>query len=143
MGYNVDLLDGIANLIASAGVGTYRPTGAYQPNETAITIGVTPDRPDRNITLTTYPVEDTDLTTVITGLQCRIRAGRDPRDAEGIADDLYDLLHNKRHYRLGAIPVELSWRQSATWLGQDSDQRMERVENFYFRAERAAPNQIA
>jgi hypothetical protein len=125
--YNVDFLDGLATLIQSAGIGTYRPTGVYLPGETAITIGVTPSEPDRNITITTYPIADSDLTTVTTGLQVRIRGGRDPREAEGIADQMYDLLHNKSHYK----------------LGQDTDQRMERAENFYFHAERAAPNQIA
>lgn len=143
MGYNVDFLDGIAKMFQAFAIGVYRPSGVYLPDEVAITMAVTPAKPDKNITITTYPVEDTDLTTVITGLQCRIRSGRDPRVAEATADAIYDLLHNKRHYMLGPIHVELSWRQSATWLGQDSDQRMERVENFYFRAERAAPNQIA
>ncbi len=143
MGYNVDLFDGLASLIQQAGIGVYKPTGVYLPNEVAVTMAITPDKPDKNITVTTYPVEDTDLTTVITGVQFKLRAGRDPRVVEAAADSLYDLFHNKRHYRLGPIHVELSWRQSATWLGQDSDQRIERVENFYFRAERAAPNQIA
>lgn len=143
MGYNVNFLDGLATLLHNAAVGTFRPTGVYLASETAITIGVTPSEPDKNITLTTYPVADSDLTTVTTGVQARIRGGRDPREAEGIADSMYDLLHNKRHYLLGTIHVEVSWRQSATWLGQDTDQRMERVENFYFHAERASPNQIA
>lgn len=143
MGYNVNFLDGLATLMNSRGIGVYKPTGVYVEPEKAITIGVTPMEPDRVFTMTTYPVIDTDLTTVTTGVQFRIRGDRDPRTAESMADDLYDLLHNRQHYMLGPIHVELSWRQSATWLGQDTDQRMERIENFYFRAERAAPNQIA
>lgn len=142
MGFNADIFDGLAKLIQTAGIATYRTTGVYTAGEIGITFGVTPDKPDRNITITTYPVTDTDLTTVTTGVQIRLRAGRDPRDVENLSDALYNLLHNRKHYRLNDVPVELSWRQSAAWLGQDSDQRMERVENFYMHAERAAPNQI-
>lgn len=143
MTYNVDFLDGLASLMDAAGVGVYKPTGVYDPADKSITFGLTPLAPDMNFTITTYPVNDTDLTTVTTGVQFRIRGDRDPRTAEGMADDLYNLLHNRRHYKLGPISVELSWRQSAAWLGQDTDQRTERVENFYFHAERAAPHQIA
>lgn len=142
MGFNSDIFDGLAKLLQSAGVAVYRPTGVYTAGETAITFGVTPDKPDRNITITTYPVADADLTTVTLGVQMRMRAGRDPRDLENLSDAVYDVLHNRRHFRLNNVHVELAWRQSAAWLGQDSDQRMERVENFYLHAERAAPNQI-
>lgn len=143
MSYNVDFLDGLGLMLHSRQIGVYRPTGTYSPGEVAITIGVTPDQPDRNITMTTYPVTDSDLTSVTTGVQFRLRGDRDPRTVERMADQIYDLLHGRQHYQLGQIHVELSWRQSATWLGQDSNQRMERIENLYFRAERAAPNQIA
>lgn len=142
MGFNSDIFDGLAKLLQSANIAAYKPTGVYAANETAITFGVTPDKPDRNITITTYPVADADLTTVTLGVQFRMRAGRDPRDLENLSDSVYDLLHNKRHFQLNSVHVELAWRQSAAWLGQDSSQRMERVDNFYLHAERASPHQI-
>ncbi len=45
MSYTVDLLDGLARLLDTAGVGTYRPDGVYAAGETAITIAATPPCP--------------------------------------------------------------------------------------------------
>ena len=141
-GYNSNLLTGLATQLQTSGIGRFITGGVYDEGDTAITIGTQPAQPDRVITLMSYPVEDSDLGNVITGVQMKFRAGRDPRQVEDLSDSVYDLLHNKSGYRLGSIYVLLSWRQSATWFGQDTDQRVERVENYYLRAERPAPNSV-
>lgn len=138
-GYNSKLMTSLGELFDSEGLGTFATEGTYPEDGWAVFIGLTPDQPDRAITLMAYPVEDTDLTSVITGVQIRFRGGRDPREIENQSDAVYDLLHMREHYRLGNIPVNLSWRQSGAWMGQDSNQRIERVENFYLRTERESP----
>lgn len=141
-GYNSSLLIGFATLLDAEGIGTYLDAGVYPADVVGVFIGITADKPDKAITLMTYPVDDSDLTTVTTGLQIKFRAGRDPNEIEDMSDAVYDLLHNKQHYQVGGIRINLSWRQSGSWIGQDSNQRIERSENFYLLAERVATHQI-
>ncbi|WP_244409203.1 minor capsid protein [Streptomyces albofaciens] len=94
MSYTVDLLDGLARLLDTAGVGTYRPDGVYAAGETAITIAATPPVPDRVICLSAYPVEESAaLTDTTTGIQVRTRAGPDPREVDALDDQVLDVLH--------------------------------------------------
>lgn len=138
MGYTGDLLDGLAQLLADAGLGIYRPSGIYTAAETGITFSVVPDTPDRLICLSTYAVEDSDLSDAITGVQIRIRAGRDPRDVNTLADEVFDLLHNRQRLDLGTAWVALLWRQSQALIGQDTHGRMELAANYYARVNRPA-----
>ncbi len=141
-GYNSKLMTGLAQLIEDEGLGTFATSGTYPPDVWGLFIGLTPDQPDRACSLMSYPVADTDLTVVITGVQFRLRGTRDPREVENMSDALYDLLHNRSHYVVNGIHIELSWRQSGAWMGQDANQRVERVENFYLHADRSAPSKI-
>lgn len=140
-GYNASLLDGYGQLLDAAGVAAYATTGVYPADQAAIFIGITPDQPDSAVTLMTYPVDNNDLGNATTGLQIKIRG---PRTAVtgiiDLSDAVYDLLHNRQHYEVNGVHVELSWHQSGAWMGQDDNQRVERVDNFYLRAERVAPN---
>lgn len=141
-GYNTTLMSGYGEMFEAAGLGVFDVSTVFGPEDVGIFIGLTPDKPDRAITLMTYPVEDGGKTTVITGLQIRFRGTRDTREIENLSDQVYNLLHYKSHYVVNNIHVELSWRQSGAWMGQDGNQRVERVENYYLHAERAAPNQL-
>lgn len=141
-GYNSKLMTGLAQLIQDEGLATFATTGTYPPEAWGLFIGLTPDQPDRACALMSYPVEDTDLAVVITGVQFRLRGSRDPREVENMSDALYDLFHNRSHYVVNGIHIELSWRQSGAWMGQDANQRVERVENFYLHADRSAPSKI-
>lgn len=136
-GYTSQLLDGIAGLLADAGVGLWQPDGVIDNPDTGIFRGVMPDQPERALGLTAYPVEDTDLTDTITGVQIRMRAGRDPDAIDDMADEVWNALHNRRHYVINGVPVALSWRQSQAWIGQDAHGRMELTANYYFRTTRA------
>ncbi|WP_405543946.1 minor capsid protein [Streptomyces phaeochromogenes] len=140
MGYTTSLLDGLAALIAEAGLAVYRPDGAYTAGETGLLFTVMPDTPERVIVLTPYPVEDTDLTDAITGIQARMRCGRDPREVEDLADGLFSLLHNRRGLVLGGVQVALVWRQSQAPMGQDVHGRQEIAANYYARTTRPAPH---
>lgn len=139
-GYTKQLLDGLAQLIADQGLATYRPDGVYAEGETGITFSVMPDTPDRVLCLTAYPVDDGPLADITTAVQARMRASRDPRDLDDLADDLRDLLHNREHFALGLIHVNAAWRQSQAPMGQDAHGRMELSANYYFRTVRPGPH---
>ncbi|MFJ4009467.1 minor capsid protein [Streptomyces sp. NPDC090026] len=140
MTYTTDLLEGLADLMDGEALGSYRPDEALPAGSTAIVLGRMPPDPDRVIALNAYPVEDTDLSDAITAVQARFRAGTDPRQVDTAADQLFDLLHNRRHYTLRGIHVALSWRQSQAWIGQDTHGRMELTANYYFRTTRPSPH---
>ncbi|MEV7441042.1 minor capsid protein [Streptomyces sp. NPDC091204] len=141
MTYTVDLLDGLARLLHSAGVGIYRPDGVYAAGETAITIAALPPAPDRVICLAAYPVTDSPvLTDTTTGIQVRTRAGADPREVDALDDQVHEVLHGSGPHRFGAVPVQLVFRVSAAPIGADASGRWERSANFHARAHRAHPN---
>ena len=140
MSYTNNLIEGLAGLIADAGIAVYRPDGVYADGETGITEAVMPDTPDRIVCLTPYPVEDSALTDTVTGMQARLRAGRDPRDVTTLADALFDLLHGLQQTTVGGIYIALAWRQSEAWIGQDAQGRMEKTANYYLRTVRTFPN---
>jgi hypothetical protein len=137
--YTRTLLEGLAALLAEAGIGVYRPGGIYTDGETAIGYGAIPDAPDRIVWLNPYAVEDTDLTDVITGVQLRMRTGPDPLDVGDLADAVFGELHNRQGLALGPVRVALIWRQSQALLGQDTHGRQELTANYYVRATRPAP----
>ncbi|MFB8772099.1 minor capsid protein [Streptomyces broussonetiae] len=142
MSYTSSLLDGIAGLLAESGVGVFDPNTVIEDPATGIFRGVMPDTPERAIGLTAYPVVDDDTTDAITGVQARMRAGRDPDAIDDLADAVFDVLHSRRGYRVGGIYVALSYRQSQAWIGQDEHGRMELTANYYFRTTRSGPNLI-
>lgn len=142
MSYTNSLLDGIAQLLETAGVGIFDDTRVFTDAETGIFRGLMPDQPERALALTDYPVEDTDLTDAITGVQVRMRAGRDPDAISDMQDAVFNALHNRQHYDLNGVHVALSWRQSQAWIGQDAHGRMELTSNFYFRTTRSGSHLI-
>ena len=133
-GWTSRFLTGLAELLAAGDAGTWRESGVYQPDETAIVIRAVPQQPDRLITLAAYPIGSTSpgLADHETGVQIRVRgAGPDPRDCDDLADAVYELLDGAHNLTLGGIPMVQMWRQSYTSLGKDSNSRWERSENYY------------
>lgn len=141
MGWTTDLLEGVAELLATAGVGQWRPDGPpYDQGETAIVIGAMPPDPARIILLAAYPVEDNiALAHATVGLQVRTRAGPDPRDVQDLDDEVYEQLQGLTQTTFGTCHVKQMWRRSATSLGQarDGTDRWEQSSNFYAEATHA------
>ena len=135
--HDADLLQGVAELLDAAGVGTYDPTGVLLADGTGIVLGKVPDGPDRCLGLTPYPVADDDSTDSVTGIQARMRAGTDAIDLAILADDVFPALHDRRNYQVRGVQVEISWRNSQAWIGPDSRGRMELTANYYFRTVRS------
>lgn len=143
MSYTTDLTEGLADLLVDGALATYRPDGPYAAGETGVYLGVMPPEPDRAIAINAYPVEDNEHSDAITGVQFRLRAGRDVRQVDALADGLFSLLHNRQGYWVRGIYVALTWRQSQAWIGQDTQGRMEITANYYARTTRTAPHLIA
>jgi hypothetical protein len=137
----VDVVDGLAALLAANGAGTYRPDGIYAAGETAITDTVMPDAPDRVICLTAYAgTESAAVTDTTVFVQVRTRAGQDPREVAALDDDVFAVLHAAGPLALNGHPVALIYRASAASLGADATGRFERTSNYQIRANRAHNN---
>ncbi|MCD7440233.1 minor capsid protein [Streptomyces lincolnensis] len=135
--HDVDLLQGVAELLAVENVGVYSPTAALPAGGTGIVLGRMPDGPDRVLALNPYPVADDDSTDSVTGVQVRIRAGANVLDLVQLADDVFGVLHNRESWDARSVRVEISWRNSQAWIGQDAKGRMELTSNYYFRTVRS------
>jgi hypothetical protein len=139
----VDLVDGLATLLAEAGVATYRPTGIYSAGETAITDTVMPDSPDRAVVLTAYDTADSaDLTDCTVFLQVRTRAGADPREVAALDEAAFAVLHGLRDHQFSASHVALITRANTAPLGVDSLGRHERTSNYTARAQRPPTDRL-
>ncbi|MEU9640946.1 minor capsid protein [Streptomyces sp. NPDC048188] len=142
MSHDADLFRGVAELLDTEGVGTYDPDAVLPADVTGIVLGKVPDGPDRVLGLTPYPVADDDSTDSVTGIQARMRWGTDAAGLVQLADDVFNVLHNRRSYTVRGVWVEISWRQSQAWIGQDTRGRMELVANYYLRTVRSGPHLI-
>lgn len=134
MGWTTDLVTGVAAYLDTAGVGDWRPTGAYLPGETAITQRIVPISPDRCITLAPYPIGSATpgLADHQVAIQIRVRGiPDDSTDCDDLADAVYDELDGLHDVVLGGVAVVQMWRQSYTSLGVDTNGRWERSENYY------------
>lgn len=140
------VLDGIARLLATSGIGTYRSDGsAYLAAETAIVFGTLPQAPARCIALAYYPVAETNSTDTGThGVQIRTRSfDQDPGDVDQLADGVHLVLHKQRNIALNGVTAGLIWHQSGASLGQGPDTRWERSDNYYLWADRPTNSQGA
>lgn len=137
-GWTSQLLAGLAVWLDAAGVGEWKPNGAYASSETAIVVLAIPDSPDRLITLTAYPVDDAPKGSqdVTVGVQARIRGTTDPRSANDIGDALFEVLDSCRRQTWGDIPIVDAWRQSYAPLGFDGNKRWLTSHNYYVYAMR-------
>lgn len=135
MSFTTNLLTGMAEHLAAAGAGVWRPDGsAYGPDEVAIVIRSIPQAPDRLITLAPYAVDGTGLRGLAdhqAAVQVRIRGTTDPRTCDETADAVFDALDSLAGVTWQGIAVVQVWRQSYTSLGTDTTGRWEASHNYY------------
>ncbi|NUO58996.1 MAG: hypothetical protein HOV78_20235 [Hamadaea sp.] len=130
-GYERDLLAGLAQELDDATVATYRPDTPLEDAETAITFGTMPDRPDRCVTLTTYPISDEPREAKsLVGVQVRCRA-ESYLDAVDLNGQIFDALHGLTGRQYGTCHLVQLQRRSSIPMGTDGDQRWEYSANFY------------
>lgn len=127
-----DVIDGIAQLIAGAGLATYNPVGVYTAGQTGILMKAVTPTPDRIVTLTAYQVSDNvTLSETRFGVQVRLRGTADPRDVDELGDGIFSVLHGLTGVTFGTVFAEQILRQSSITLGQDASKRWERADAYY------------
>lgn len=128
-----DLLVGIAELLDGQGVGTYRATGTYAADETAIVFGELPTSPDRAIGLALYNGAADEPTQNLSHprLQLMVRGGRGlPLDAGDVATAAFMVLQGVEHRDYGTAHLVQALRVSAVPLGVDDNRRTQRADNY-------------
>lgn len=143
MSWTTDLLDGLAQWLDDAGLGTYRADGsAYQAGETAIVVGTLPPVPDRLIVLTLYAAtRPRGLADTAVSVQVRTRGpAGDSRAAADVLDPVHEALDGARDLTLGGVRVvQILHSSGPAPIGLDANNRAELTDNFLIQAERPTP----
>lgn len=131
MAFEVDLMTGIADLLAGDGSGTWSPSGVYDPAQTGIVLRARPEHMDNLITLAVYPLADGDGNATV-GLQVFTRReSGDPRDVDELDEQIFYVLHGMWSRTLSTgVPIVQCLRTSGSSMGQDSSKRWSRVSNY-------------
>ncbi len=148
----MDFLDhfttGIALRLQAQGVGVWRPTTAYLPDDVAITKTVLPQTPDQAIALAAYDVANApSLSDTTLGLQVRSRGIRgDVAGGTSLGSLVFDALHGAHDFRLpspdetpGVWVVQAMLRSSVS-AGVDGNDRWSYIQNFYVDVHGPSPN---
>ena len=126
------IVRGIAEALHDTGAAVWRPTGTYQEDETAITVGGLPQSPAQAVALTTYgSTDDPALADSLVMVQATIRGSSDQRTANATAAALFDLLHGREQFTLAGVHIVLAQRASWAWHGVDENGRWRRADNYY------------
>lgn len=137
MGFQADLLNGIGQLLETAGVGKWSPAGGYAADDVMLTVDQLPTGHAQAVAMGFYPVEDSAGTDSIVGIQFWIRGKpKDRLSSKSIADSLFDALHGIESTSIAGIPIMRVWRQSGANLGPDGNDRQELSENYYLQLTR-------
>lgn len=133
MSFTTDLLAGMAQDIAAAGIGTYRSDGSvYLLDETGVVFKNLPESPDRCIVLTAYGSTDeakSNLNSI--NVQIWMRGlPRQPLDVDHLGDDIFNLFQGVESRWYGTAFAVQILRKSTIQLGTDANQRWERSDNY-------------
>jgi hypothetical protein len=137
--WTTELVDGLAQLLHDAGLGTYRPTGTYAAGDIAIVAGVVPPAPDRLVCLTAYSTSrPRGLADTSVSIQVRTRGpAGNSRSADAISDPIRNYLDGRTHLVIGGVRVAQILHMSGPGpLGLDGLNRPGRTDNYAFTAER-------
>jgi len=131
-----DVLTGVAQLIASAGIATWNPAGTYTVSQTGILMKIMADGtgvPDRVVVLNLVPLTD-EISNPLGRSMLQV-AGRglrnQPLDVDALMDPIFDLLHGRTGDMFGSVTVVQMFRTSSVPMGEDALTRSERADKFY------------
>ena len=130
MSFENSLAVGVGQLLAAQSVGVW--STSFGSTDTAIVFGDLPAAPTKAIGLTPYPLRDDGNTgLVVLGLQVFMRA-QTLAAVMDLRDAVRNVLHNRRNYSVGGVPVSRSWRQMASPQGPDSSNFQRVADSYYF-----------
>lgn len=132
--FEADLLKGLAQLLASEGVGTWTESGSYTSTQTGIVIDAAPETLNRMIQLSLYPVDDDESqNTDVVGLQVIARwEGGNPLPSRQLDTQVFNRLQGRNGFTLSTgVQVAYCKRVSGVSLGIDASKRWARSSNYY------------
>lgn len=135
MSHVSDLLRGLAQFTATAGLVTYRADGSsYLAGETALMFKNMPSDPDRVAVLAAYGANGDQPETPLGRQPVQVKTRGlpgDPFDVEQLGDAIFDLWHGATNLTFGAVHVVQILRTSSASLGMDAQsRRWIRVDNY-------------
>jgi hypothetical protein len=131
-----DLLKGLAQYLATAGVGTYSsdPTVVIPAGATAITLMQFPPTPDRAVSIAALSQgDDASMPMGRVMIQVRFRGNpNDPLDVENLGDSVYTVLQGLTQVQFGSVTVISLTRGVSVPMGMDQQsQRWGRLDQYY------------
>jgi len=132
----LDLLDGIGQTLAAAGLVTY-PLGAgatYAPTDTALASARMPADPDRCVVLTDYTLSD-DAANPWSQIRVQVRTRglpNRPDDVWALRDGVFQVLQSMSALTFGTVTVAQCLRVSSIPMGQDANLRFMYADNYTF-----------
>lgn len=132
-----DVLEGLANLLAGAGLGVYNPAGELANTDTGIMLNGLAPSPDKQYVLSLYgPGGDyVNLPIDRVAIQVRVRGDADPRTEMDMRDSMHALLQGRRRAVLGSVTLLQLSRTSLYPPTQDAAGRWESTSNYYSAAD--------
>ncbi|WP_027503247.1 minor capsid protein [Rhodococcus sp. UNC363MFTsu5.1] len=132
--YSVDLVVGLAEHLAAAGLARYSPTGIYTGEGLpAVFFGTLPDKPDTAVLINTYNDDrERDDDSPDLYVQMRFRtAGRNPHTTPRLADDVFEHLHDRSNFTLpNGVQVLLCRRHITGPNAPDANGRYTRPDSY-------------
>jgi hypothetical protein len=136
VGHTDDLLTGLAQLTANAGLALYQPETPYAQGDTGIGLGELPRSCDKALAIADYTtidaVPDQPMTTVRVNALFR-GLPNDRTSMLDFRDDVYQLWQNLIHQQFGSFGLTQCLRISSLPLGQDDHDRWLMSDNYEIR----------
>lgn len=135
MSITSDIVTGFATTLSAGSVCTYRSDGStYLSTETALTVSLMPQTPDRCIALYPYTISDDPVLAMGRhAMQLRFRGNPgDPLDVMNLRDAAYAVLQGLTRLTWGTVYVDQIARNSSISNGQDDSLRFEYFDSYYF-----------
>lgn len=131
--FEADLLKGIAQLLQTEGIGTWKESASYTAAETGIVIDATPETLSRAIQLSTYGVtDDEEGATDVVGLQIMVRwEGASPLPSRALDSKIFNALQGRSVLLATGVQINNCRRASSASLGIDGSKRWTRSSNYY------------
>jgi hypothetical protein len=129
--FTVELVTGLAELLAELNVGTWSTTGSYAANATGIVVGRLPLSPVAVVGLTPYAIPGGSWLVNTTGVQIRLRAA-DNRAVLDLQDAVFAALQYRGLTNLGGHTITDMWRNSSAPIGSMGSQDLPELADSYY-----------